>query len=79
MPKIKRPSKKLYHPPYSKFQGYMKENRITLRDIGDLLNLSIQTVSSKNNGQADYKMGEIEAICNHYKISAEVFRTQKVS
>lgn len=80
MSKIKRTSPKVYHPPYSKFQGYCKENRITLKEIGDLLGgLTVQTVSAKNNGQSDYKTSEINKICDRYGISADLFRTQKVS
>ena len=79
MSKVKKTSKKLYHPPYSKFQGYLKENRITLRDIADLLGVTYSTVSSKNNGQADYKVSEINKICDHFGISSEIFRTKKVT
>jgi hypothetical protein len=80
MSSVKRSSPKIYHPPYSKFQGYLKENRVTLQEIGNLLGgLTVQTVSAKNNGQADYKASEINKICDHYGISADIFRTQKVS
>ncbi len=75
MPKVKKSSHKLYHPPYAKFQGYCKEHRIRLQDIGNLLGQSIQTVSSKNNGQADYRVSEINIICDHFRISADMFRT----
>jgi hypothetical protein len=76
----KRTSPKLYHPPYSKFQGYLKEKRIKLQEIGELLgDLTVQTISDKNNGKADYKMSEINKICDRYGISAEIFRTQKVT
>jgi DNA-binding XRE family transcriptional regulator len=79
MPKVKKTTSKVYHPPYSKFQGFCKENRITLKDIGDLLGLTLSTVCSKNNGQADYKMEEINKICDHFGVSSDIFRTQKVS
>jgi hypothetical protein len=75
----KHTSKKIYHPPYSKFQGFLKENRIQLQEIGNLLNLAVATVSEKNNGQADYKMSEINKICDHFGISSELFRSQKVA
>jgi transcriptional regulator with XRE-family HTH domain len=80
MSKVKRTSPKTYHPPYFKFQGYMKENRITLKEIGDLLGgLTVQTISAKNNGRSDYRASEINMICDRYGVSADLFRTQKVS
>ena len=75
MPRIKKSQPKAYHPPYSKFQGYLKENRISLKEIGELLgDLTVPTISAKNNGQADYKMSEINRICDRYGISSEIFR-----
>lgn len=66
---------KAYHPPYQKFQGFLKEKRITLKEIGNLLGgQTIQTISAKNNGQADYKMNEVNNICDRLGISADIFR-----
>lgn len=76
---LSRKKRLIYHPPYSKFMGYLKENGIKLQAISDLLNQTVQTISDKNNGRADYKGSEIDAICNRFGISADIFRTQKVA
>lgn len=75
--KIKR---KKVHPPYDKFMGFLKENHIKLKEISDVLGgMSVQTISMKNHGWAEYSMTEIDKICSHFGISSEIFRAKKVS
>ncbi len=59
--------RKIYHPPYFKFMGFLKENNIKLAEIGSILGCTEQTVSDKNYGRADYKMSEVNLLCEHYK------------
>lgn len=75
----KRGKVKLYHPPYDKFMAHLKENRIKLQVIADLFGHTVQTISMKNHGKAEYSMSEIDKICNHLGISSEIFRSKKVS
>ena len=70
---------KLYHQPYNRFMAFLKENRIKLQDIADLFGHTVQTISMKNHGKADYTMSEINTMCDHFGISSEIFRTKKVS
>jgi hypothetical protein len=68
------------HPPYDKFMAFLKENRIKLQDLSDLLGgMTVQTISMKNHGWAEYSMTEIDKICNSFGISSEIFRAKKVS
>lgn len=78
MPRKKK-ERKLYHQPYDKFMAYLKEHRIKLKEIADIFGHTVQTISMKNHGKADYTMTEINVICDRFGISSEIFRTRKVS
>jgi len=66
--------RKLIHPPYSRFQGYMKENGIKLQDVANLIGRTVPRVSSNNNGYNDYYLDEVIKICDHFGIEEEIFR-----
>jgi hypothetical protein len=74
VPKVKRK-----HQPYNDFKAYLVREGIKLKDVADLFKCTVQTISMKNNGFSDYTMVEINTICNHFKISSEIFRSKKVS
>ena len=76
---MSKKKKDLKHFPYLDFKAYLVKERVKLREVADLLGVTVQTVSLKNNGFADYTMAEINIICNHFRISSEIFRTKKVS
>jgi len=68
------------HIPYDKFMAFLKENHVKLQDLSDLLGgMTVQTISMKNHGWAEYSMTEIDKICSHFGISSEIFRAKKVS
>lgn len=82
MLKKRKRARKIYHPPYSKFMGFLKENGIKLKEIGELLGLTVQTISDKNIGRADYKMDEVNKLCDHYNhlgLDTSFFSAKKVS
>lgn len=79
MPRKKKKKSKLKHEPYRGFQAYLAQNGINLKEVADLFGCSIQNISMKNNGHAEYSWNEIEKICDHFGISSEIFRSQKVS
>ena len=79
MAKIKKRKRVLKHPPYLKFMAFMRENQITLRMVAQVIGSTVPTVSAKNNGYADYWMSEIDAICDEFGCSSEIFCAQKVS
>lgn len=74
---VKKKKRVLKHPPYLKFMGFLKENRLTLKDVAQVIGSTVTTVSAKNNGYADYTMTEAEAICNAFGCTIDIFRTLK--
>lgn len=79
MPRKRKKEKKLKHPPYLDFKAYLVREGIKLHDVASLFGCTVQTISLKNNGFSDYTMAEIDIICNHFRISSEIFRSKKVS
>lgn len=68
-------NRKRFHPPYYKFMGFLKENNISLQEISDALSgQTVQTISMKNHGWADYSMTEINKICDSFGVDIEIFR-----
>lgn len=70
---------KLIHQPYDEFMAFLKGKRIKLKEVAELFGHTVQTISMKNHGRADYSMTEINRICDHFGISSEIFRAKKVS
>lgn len=66
------------HKPYRKFQGFMREHDITVQDIADLLESTTTVVSAKNNGHSDYRVYEINKICNAYGCTIDIFRQNEI-
>jgi len=56
-----------------KFKGWLAENKITQREIMDLLNLSQTSINKKVNGKEDFTLAQIKTICEKYGISADIF------
>jgi hypothetical protein len=54
--------------PYAKLRGLMAENDDTQRDLARLLLLSPQSISDRMSNRADWKIGEMYAILNHYRV-----------
>jgi hypothetical protein len=82
MAKKRSKSRKIIHPPYSKFEGFLKENGIYLQDIGDLLGCTVQTVCDRNKGRSDYSMSDVNTLCDRYGhlgLDTSFFKTQKVT
>jgi predicted XRE-type DNA-binding protein len=56
-----------------KFKAWMAENRITQREIMELLDLSGTSVNKKVNGKEDFTLPQIRTICQKYGISSDIF------
>ncbi len=56
-----------------KFKAWMTENRITQKEIMELLDLSGTSVNKKVNGKEDFTLPQIRAICQKYGISSDIF------
>ena len=48
------------HKPYDKFKGWLRENNLTYKDVANVLNISVATVSAKINGNSDFLLAEIQ-------------------
>lgn len=56
-----------------KFKGWMVENKVTQKELMDLLGLSQTSINKKVNGKEDFSLPQIRAICEKYHISADIF------
>ena len=56
-----------------KFKAWMAENRISQKEIMELLDLSQTSINKKVNGKEDFSLPQIRAICEKYEISADIF------
>lgn len=56
-----------------KFKAWMVENRITQKDLMDLLDLSQTSINKKVNGKEDFSLSQIRTICEKYELSADIF------
>lgn len=79
MPRKKDKKKQIKHEPYNHFKAFLVTHNIKLQAVADLFHCSVQNISMKNNGYAEYSFSEIEKICDHFGISSEIFRSSKVS
>ena len=52
---------------YSELIGEMARNGETQDDLGKILGVSRTTINNKMTGRSNWKINEIEAICEHYK------------
>ena len=56
-----------------KFKGYCVENGIKQTEIAELLNLSSSVVNQKMNGRLDWTLEQVRTLCQHFKISADIY------
>lgn len=56
-----------------KFKAWMAENRISQKEIMELLDLSMTSINKKVNGKEDFTLPQIRIICDKYNISSEIF------
>jgi DNA-binding Xre family transcriptional regulator len=62
------------HLPYSKLKAYMVENRITQKELSNLLKISAVALNQKINGTGgDFNLNEVRNICRHLKISSDEY------
>lgn len=59
--------------PFKKVIAWMKENRITRKELAELLGKRPETVSHKLSGRQRFSIEEIELICSTYHVSADIF------
>lgn len=54
--------------PYAKLRGLMVANDETAEDLARLLLISSATISDRLNNKSEWKLGEMYAIMNHYRV-----------
>src|SRR5665648_32979 len=68
-------TRKLQHPAYSEFINYLEENNIKAQKVADVIGKKAATVTKNNKGYTDYTYDEVMKICEHFKISKDLFQT----
>lgn len=56
-----------------KFKGYCAENKISQKEIAELLGIKQQNVNAKLNGRQDFTVSQIRTLCEHFGISADIY------
>lgn len=60
------------HAPYTKFKAFLVENKISQREVADLLKKSPSALNQNLNGTGgDFSLTEIRILCRTYNISAD--------
>lgn len=52
----------------NKLKGRLRENGMSQKDLANLMGLSVNTMNSKLNGKREFKVSEIDRICNILEI-----------
>lgn len=55
------------------FKAWLVINKVSQRELADLLGLSQQSVYLKVNGKVDFTLPQIKKICDTYGVSADIF------
>lgn len=56
-----------------KFKGYCAENKISQKEIAEILGIRQENVNAKLNGRQDFTVSQIRTLCEHYGISADIY------
>lgn len=68
----------LKHEPHDRFKGFLIENRISQKNVANLLNISPVTINQKINGSLHFTFDEVERICNEFSIKPDIFLSKKL-
>jgi transcriptional regulator with XRE-family HTH domain len=70
---LQNPNKKERRSRMLKFKGYCAEHGIKQKEVADLLGITIESVNRKINGKEPFTFEQVKKLCDHYKISADVY------
>jgi len=56
-----------------KFKAWVVEHGIQQAEIAKLLHISLQLVNAKLNGREPWTLEQVKILCEHYKISADIY------
>lgn len=71
--------KKLIHPPYNRFKGWLRSQRMVYENIADILCVSVPTISAKINGTSDFLLSEVKFLQKKYGLTDDIFFTEDVA
>ena len=54
-----------------KFKGFCAEHKIKQSEIAELLQITVQSVNRKLNGNEPFTLEQVKTLCKHYEISAD--------
>lgn len=60
-------------PKVLKFKGWLVENNIKQAEIASVLGISRELTNAKINGREDFTLAQVKTLCEHYKLSADIF------
>ena len=55
------------------FKGWLVANGYKQKELAELLGISVPMLSMKLNDKSQFSLKQVKTICEHYKISAEMF------
>lgn len=55
------------------FKGWLVTHGIKQKEVARLLGITDSMLSQKFNGRSEFTLKQIRTICDHYKVSAEIF------
>lgn len=55
------------------FKGWLVANGHKQKELAELLGISVPMLSMKLNDKSQFSLKQVKTICEHYKISAEMF------
>ena len=61
------------HAPYNTLKKELKARRVRYDDIAELLDLSTPAVCKKMNGESDFFLYEMRAMCRAYELPVDAF------
>ena len=60
-------------PKVLKFKAWLVENNIKQAEIASVLGISRELTNAKINGREDFTLAQVKTLCEHYKLSADIF------
>lgn len=60
-------------PKVLKFKAWLVENNIKQAEIASVLGISRELTNAKINGREEFTLAQVKTLCEHYKLSADIF------
>ncbi len=67
------------HAPYKAVKYALAGKGVTYRDVAEILDLDVSTVTEKLNGGSDFYISQIKTICETFGFEYAIFFSDNVS